>query len=139
LANGWEVTTSANTESKEPGIDLVAIRDGRWLAVEVKGFPTTVYDHGVRRGQPKPTLPTNQARQWFSHALLAMMLLRHKRPDAEIALCFPDFKTYRALAERTRRSFELLGFGIYFVGKDGGVRLETPHRPVAPSEAPTPP
>jgi hypothetical protein len=111
VAGGWTVKSAANTESREPGIDLVATKDGRWLAIEVKGYPTNVYDHGAKRGQPKPTQPTNQARQWFSHALLAAMLLRHKRPDAEIALCFPDFQTYRTLASRTRRSFVLLGFG----------------------------
>ena len=77
--------------------------------------PSTTYDHGPKRGQPKPTRPTNQARQWFSHALLGMMLMRHKRPDAEIALAFPDFPTYRRLVERTRVSFDLLGFGVYFV------------------------
>jgi hypothetical protein len=132
VAGQWTITAFANTETKENGIDLVATKDGRWLAVEVKGYPTTVYDHGSKRGQPEPTQPTNQARQWFSHALLSMMRLRHKRPDAEIALCFPDFQTYRALASQTRRSFELLGFGIYFVAKDGGVCLELQHRPVAP-------
>jgi hypothetical protein len=132
VAGGWTVKSAANTESREPGIDLVATKDGRWLAIEVKGYPTNVYDHGAKRGQPKPTQPTNQARQWFSHALLAAMLLRHKRPDAEIALCFPDFQTYRTLASRTRRSFVLLGFGIYFVAKDGKVRADLPHQPVAP-------
>jgi hypothetical protein len=91
-----------------------------------------VYDHGEKRGQPKPTQPANQARQWYSHALLSMMCLRHKRPDAEVALCLPDFRTYRSLAERTRRCFNLLGFGIYFVAKDGAVVLEAPHRSVLP-------
>ncbi len=131
-AHAWTITATADTESKEPGIDLVATKDGRWLAVEVKGYPTTVYDHGKKRGQPKPTQPTSQARQWFSHALLSIMRLRHKRPDAEIALCFPDFRTYRSLAAQTRRCFDLLGFGIYFVGKDGSVQLDAPHRTVAP-------
>jgi len=59
------------------------------------------------------------------------MMLRDKRPDAEIALCFPDFQTYRALAARTRLSFERLGFGVYFIAKDGTVRLEIPHRSVS--------
>ena len=106
-ATGWTVTATADTESKEPGIDLIAKRDGRWLAIEVKGFPTTTYEHGERRGQAKPTPPANQARQWFSHALLSMMLLRHKRPDAEIAIALPAFDTYRSLIQRTETSFRL--------------------------------
>jgi hypothetical protein len=127
---GWSVTATADTESKAPGIDLLATNGDRWLAVEVKGYPTQVYDHGPKRGLPKPTQPTNQARQWFSHALLGMMLLRDKRPDAEIAICFPEFKTYRTLVEPTHRSFGLLGFGVYFVAKGGQATLAVAHRPL---------
>ena len=127
---GWEVREAADTESKAPGVDLLATRDHRWLAIEVKGFPSTTYDHGPKRGQPKPTQPTNQARQWFSHALLGMMLLRDKRPDAEIAIAFPRFKTYENLVERTKVSFGRLGFGVYFVNENGSVDLVLPHRPV---------
>lgn len=127
---GWDVREAANTELKAPGIDLLATKDHRWLAIEVKGFPNTTYDHGPRRGQPKPTQPTNQARQWFSHALLSMMLLRNKRPDAEIAICFPRFVTYENLVQRTEVSFGLLGFGVYFVNQDGSADLAHPHQPV---------
>jgi hypothetical protein len=127
---GWTVREAADTESKAPGIDLLATLGDRWLAIEVKGYPNTTYDHGPKRGQLKPTQPTNQARQWFSHALLGMMLLRDKRPDAEIALCFPRFTTYEKLVRRTQVSFGLLGFGVYFVNEDGSVDLVGPHRPV---------
>jgi hypothetical protein len=130
VSEGWEVREAADTESKAPGIDLLAAKDHRWLAIEVKGFPNTTYDHGPKRGQPKPTQPTNQARQWFSHALLGMMLLRDKRPDAEIAIAFPRFKTYEHLVQRTMVSFGLLGFGVYFVNENGSVDLVLPHRPV---------
>jgi hypothetical protein len=130
ISEGWDVREAADTESKAPGIDLLATKDHRWLAIEVKGFPNTTYDHGPNRGQPKPTQPTNQARQWFSHALLGMMLLRDKRPDAEIAICFPRFKTYENLVQRTTVSFGLLSFGVYFVNENGSVDLVLPHRPV---------
>jgi hypothetical protein len=129
LANeGWDVRASADTESKAPGIDLLATKDHRWLAIEVKGFPNTTYDHGPKRGQPKPTQPTNQARQWFSHALLGMMLLRDMRPEAEIAICLPRFTTYENLVRRTKVSFSLLGFGVYLVDEDGSVDLVVQHR-----------
>lgn len=129
-AEGWDVREVADTESKAPGIDLLATLGDRWLAVEVKGYPNTTYDHGPNRGLPKPTQLTNQARQWFSHALLGMMLLRQRRPDAEIAICFPRFKTYKSLLERTRLSFELLGFGVYLVAEDGSVVQWLQARPV---------
>jgi hypothetical protein len=60
-----------------------------------------------------------------------MMLLRSKRPDAEIAICFPDFPTYRALASKTAVSFQLLGFGVYFVSENGDTTLEMPHHPIS--------
>ena len=123
----WDVREAADTESKAPGIDLLATKDHRWLAVEVKGFPNATYDHGPKRGQLKPTQPTNQARQWFSHALLGMMLLRDKRPDAEIAIAFPRFTTYENLVERTKMSFGLLGFGVYLVNENGSADLALPH------------
>jgi hypothetical protein len=127
MDEGWEVREAADTESKAPGIDLLATKEERWLAIEVKGYPSTTYDHGPKRGQPKPTQPTNQARQWFSHALLGMMLLRDKRPDAEIAICFPRFTTYENLVKRTSVSFTLLGFGVYFVNEGGAVDLALSH------------
>jgi hypothetical protein len=132
-ADGWDVREAADTESKAPGIDLLATKDHRWLAIEVKGFPNTTYDHGSKRGQPKPTQPTSQARQWFSHALLGMMLLRDKRPDAEITIAFPRFATYENLVQRTKASFGLLGFGVYLVNEDGSVDPVLPHRPVCVS------
>jgi hypothetical protein len=58
------------------------------------------------------------------------MLLRHRRPDAEIAICFPRFKTYESLLERTRQSFELLGFGVHLVAEDGSVSQWLQARPV---------
>lgn len=130
-AEGWTIRATADTETKEPGIDLLADKGGRWLAVEVKGYPNTTYDHGPKQGQPKPTPPATQARQWFSHALLGMMLLRDRRPDAEIAVCFPDFATYRSLIKRTAGSFALLGFGVYLVSKADVVTLALAHRPFA--------
>lgn len=130
VAEGWSVREAADTESKVPGVDLLATRDDRWLAIEVKGYPTSTYSHGPKRGQAKPTQPATQARQWFSHALLGMMLLRDKRLDAEIAICFPRFVTYENLVRRCQMSFDLLGFGVYFVNEDSSVALVLQHRGV---------
>jgi len=57
-----------------------------------------------------------------------MMLMRDKRPDAEIALTFPDYPTYRKLVARTTVSFDLLGFGVYFVRESGHAELALPHK-----------
>jgi Holliday junction resolvase-like predicted endonuclease len=118
---GWMITSFANTETKESGIDVVANRSGRVLMVEVKGFPSTTYDHGEKRGLPKPTQPTSQARQWYSHALLSVMKMLEKHPDAKIALCFPEFPTYQKLINSTRSPLIKLGIGAFFVSSTGKV------------------
>jgi hypothetical protein len=130
---GWRVVSKADTASRKRGIDIVATKDGRLLVVEVKGYPSTTYERGPKQGEAKATSPSSQARQWFSHALLSGMLLRHKRPEAEIALCFPDFKTFRGLAAGTRACLEELRFGTYFVSKNGGVVLDLPHQVARPA------
>lgn len=48
-----------------------------------------------------------------------MMLLRHRQPNAEIAIAFPQFSTYQSLVDRTRLSFELLSFAVYFILQQG--------------------
>lgn len=118
---GWMITAFANTGTKEAGIDVVATRGGSTLMVEVKGYPSTTYEHGSRRGLPKPTQPTNQARQWYSHALLSVMRLLEKKPSAHVALCFPDFPTYRKLIAATRTPLRRLGVGVFLVSSQGAV------------------
>ncbi|NEX63351.1 hypothetical protein [Noviherbaspirillum galbum] len=118
---GWHIQRFADTESKEAGIDLEAVRNGRHVLFEVKGFPTTVYDHGANRGQAKITSPSSQARQWYSHAMLKMLMLLEQHPDKEIALCFPDFMTYRRLIHGTRTSLHALKVSVYLVTESGEV------------------
>lgn len=129
---GWTIKSQADTASREAGIDLTAERDSQRLAVEVKGFPSTVYARGERAGQPKPTQPANQARQWFSHALLSVMLMRHKQPAAAIALAFPDYPTYRSLIDRTERSLSMLGVGVFLVRDGGAVEVRMATQPMTP-------
>jgi hypothetical protein len=125
-ADGWTVRRTADTGRREQGVDLVAELGRRVLMVEVKGYPTTTYARGPKAGQPKPTLPANQARQWFSHALLECLLTRSKFPDAEIAMAFPQMETYLRLIERTRPSLVRLGFGVYVVASDGRSQVLVP-------------
>ena len=66
--------------------------------MKAKGFPSTVY-RDPRRAHERPTNPTNQAQQWYSHALLKAMRLQAKHPEALVAMAFPDFPRYRALFE----------------------------------------
>src|SRR5262245_64586606 len=38
--DGWSIVTKADTRTKERGIDIYAVRSGRVLLVEAKGYPS---------------------------------------------------------------------------------------------------
>lgn len=116
---GWTVLRTANTHTKERGIDIEAIKDGKSLLVEVKGFPSRSYRDPRRASEHKPTNPTNQAQQWYSHALLKVMRLQTKHPNAIVALGFPDFPRYRALFDETKGGLERLGLALILVNERG--------------------
>jgi hypothetical protein len=120
-AKGYQIEKKANTHLKERGVDIQALRAGKRLLVEVKRFPPRKYRDPRRAHEHKPTSPTNQAQQWYSHALLAGMRLQTKNPDATIALAFPDFPRYQKLFEETQAGLERLGIGILMIQESGSV------------------
>jgi hypothetical protein len=122
---GWRV--GLGTEA----IDLVAEQGGRVLMLEVRGFPSNVYTQGPKAGMPKPARSSTQVRQWYADALLTVMLLRHARPDVEIALVLAAHRTYRSLVAQTERSLRLLCVGVLLVGPSGDV--ETLLEPALPA------
>ncbi|WP_370327570.1 hypothetical protein [Euzebya sp.] len=119
--DGWTVISAADTESGQQGVDVHARRSGQDLFIEVKGFPSSTYVRGPKRGEPKPTRPAVQARHWYAGALLSAVLLRDAHPDARVGMCFPDAQTYRRLVARSRRSLGDLAIEVWWVGEDGGV------------------
>jgi hypothetical protein len=120
--DAWRIVSKANTRSKERGVDLHAERNGRSLLIEAKGYPSTTYRNPNRAGQSKPTNPSNQAQQWYSHALLKVMRLQTKYPDALVALGFPNFPRYRVLFEETRGGLHKLGAALLMVSENGQVK-----------------
>lgn len=126
---GWRIVRFADTESKETGTDLEVCKESRTILFEVKGYPTTVHDYGARRGEAKSTVPSSQARQWYSHALLKVLMLLDSNPDKEVALCFPDFRTYRGLIEKTRSSLLKLGVSVLLVTSEGEVNFYLGKKP----------
>jgi hypothetical protein len=119
--NGWMIISKADTRSKERGIDIQASKDGRTLLVEAKGYPSKCFRDPRRAEEVKPTNPINQAQQWYSHALLKVMRLQTKHPEAAVALGFPDFPRYRALFEETQCGLAKLGLAMLTVRVDGTV------------------
>ena len=119
---GWSIVRVANTASRERGIDIVANKGSRTLAIEVKGWPGTAYADPRRAHETKPTAPSLQARHWFSHAVLAALLMTNEHPDHEIAIGLPDVPTYRNLHGRVVGSLQTLGVKVLFVDSSGNVQ-----------------
>jgi hypothetical protein len=119
--DAWRNVSKANTHSKERGVDIHAEREGRSLLIEVKGYPSTSYRDPNRAGQVKPTNPRNQAQQWYSHALLKVMRLQTKHPNALVALGLPNFPRYRTLFDETRGGLQKLGTALLMVSENGQV------------------
>jgi hypothetical protein len=124
---GWEITAISDTAARAQGEDVAAVKDGRHLVVEVKGYPSTGYRDPRRAAEVKRTNPTLQAKHWFADALLKLVRLRGTRPDVEGAMAFPDAPRYRSLIKETRGPLQQLGIGLYFVGADGTVEEVLPH------------
>ena len=111
---GYEIRRVADTDSREHGPDIIAVKDGKELSANVKGYP---------KGG-KPTQPATQARHWFADAVFGALLHRDKHPDMHLAVAFPDFPTYRRLARRVEWLRTNLPFGIYWVRECGEVEPE---------------
>ena len=105
---GWEVTATADTASRESGPDVVAHRGGVDLIVEVKGYPDS----------SRASVNT-QARHYAAGALLTGLLAWGDHPQARIGLVFPDAKTYRNLLRRLRTPLEQLNISVWIVHEDG--------------------
>jgi len=121
LAEGWTIESAADTTSQQRGIDLIATKETRRLAVEVKGYPETVYARGERAGQPKPTAPTNQARHWFAQALFTAVLTGSSDQGAELALAFPDVPRFQKLIARSEWALRRLAIFVFLVDETGHV------------------
>lgn len=93
--DGWKIVRTANTRTREPGVDVIAERGDERLGIEVKGFPSRFYVTGAKRGLVKPTTPLEQAKKWYSHALVPAMRLRTRESRTRSVMCFPDFPVYR--------------------------------------------
>jgi hypothetical protein len=126
-SEGWEVLLKSDSRRRSQGYDLLVMKGSRRLAIEVKGYPSTEYRDPAKQGKTKPTQPQTQARHWFSHALLSAFSY-YRTTDHEVAVAFPDFGTYQNLLEKTRRGFEQLGIGAFFVREDGCVYSAIEHR-----------
>lgn len=98
---------------------MIAERDGRKLHVEVKGYPSSTYERGDRKGQPKPTHPATQARQWFAGASLKAAMLRGDHPDDDVAIGLRAFETYVSLVRRGAMALATSSVDVIWVNQNG--------------------
>jgi len=69
--NGYQIIKDNSNNISAKGEDIIVSIHGQQEIIEVKGYPTTYYAKGPKKGQPKPTKPKLQAKHWFSEALLS--------------------------------------------------------------------
>jgi hypothetical protein len=117
--HGWGITATADTATKERGVDLRAVKGPRRLGAEVKGWPSETYADPRRAAETEPTQPGNQAGHWFSQALFKAMLLLDSNPGTESLMVLPDFPRYRDLAVRTRTGRRAAGIHVVLLDPDG--------------------
>jgi len=118
---GWTIVRTANTATREHGVDVVAERDGQRLGMEVKGYPSRFYVTGPKRGHVKTSTAKDQAKKWYAHAVVPAMRLRTREPDSLSVMCFPDFPVYRELYADTAASLRVAGIEVWLVSEDGEV------------------
>ena len=123
---GWTIKRTADTETQEAGVDIQAQRSSEVLLVEVKGYPSKVYQRGEQKGQPKPTNPSIQARHWYSQVLFSAILRQAEHPTATVAIALPKFTTFTNLVRRTRHALTKLGIVVYVVEESGAVKASGP-------------
>lgn len=119
---GWTIKQTADTEAREAGVDIQAQKGNEVLLVEVKGYPSKVYQRGEQKGLPKPTNPSTQARHWYGEALFSAILRQTEHPAATVAIALPKFSTFTNLARRTRHALTKLGIVVYIIEESGTVK-----------------
>lgn len=112
---GWHIISTADTASKERGIDIVAERADEAIGIEVKGFPSRSYADPRRADQKKPTRPSTQASHWFAQAILAAMRLRGKHPGWRSVIALPRCARYVNLFTETSDSLTAAGIEVWWV------------------------
>lgn len=109
---GYSITRTANTATREPGKDIVASKGVQVIWVTVKGFP-----EGTTRTQP-----STQAGHWFKQGLFDVLAWRGENRDAEIAYALPDYPRYRKLAEKIKWLQPIVRFSFFWVRENGITR-----------------
>ena len=123
VQNGYEITKFCE-DKREKGHDIEAIKDGRKIIMEVKGYPSDKYVIGRYKGEKKPTHPNSQAKHWFGEALLSLLKAKSKNPECKIIIGLPIFKVYEGLLEDINFVMGKMEIGHILVDEDGNIEAK---------------
>ena len=116
-SKGCEVKSFADAATKERGVDIIATKpDGSVLYITVKGFP--------EKTATKKTHPSTQAGHWFKDGFHDLLEWRGESKETNLAFALPDFKRYRALADKVIWIKPILGFSFYWVSENDSITEE---------------
>ena len=128
-SNGYNIVKDNSDKISLKGEDIIVECNGEYEIIEVKGYPTTYYTQGPKKGLPKKTNPKLQAKHWFSEAVLSSFnnYKRHRGKDSfRIALAFPLVERYKELIAIVEDYFtdNNISLNVYFVNKDGQIIID---------------
>ncbi len=133
IKNGYKIIKDNSNKISDKGEDIIASIKGQQEIIEVKGYPTTYYVRGLKKGQPKPTNPKLQAKHWFSEALLSSIFNHQRQKGKEkfkLALAFPLTERDKELVGKVEDFFtdNNIDFKVYFVDEKGTITIDNLNR-----------
>ena len=133
IKNGYEIIKDNSDNIYAKGEDIIVSRNGFKEIIEVKGYPTTYYVKGPKKGQLKPTNPKLQAKHWFSEALLSSIFNYQKQignKKFKLALALRLIDKYKELISKVENFFtdNNIDFKVYFIDENGFVIIDNLNR-----------
>ncbi len=127
--NGYKIHKDINSKTPDK-VDTI-ITASKFFSkevIEVKGFPNGMFKNNAGKELPKNTSQVQQAKNWFSEALLNSFVnfgKYYSNDAADVAIALPNVEKYKAIIEKVQDYFFLnnLNFKIYLVNEDGSVEV----------------
>lgn len=131
--NGYSILKDNSHNIQARGEDIIISKHEQKEIIEVKGYPSSTYTKGTKKGKLKSTNLKLQAKHWFSEALLASIFNYQRQKtkcNIKLALAFPLEDKYKELLGKVEDFFSdhNIDFRVYFVDKNGQVTIDNLNR-----------
>ncbi len=114
VSNKCQILSVADTASRQPGIDIVAKKDGLNIWVSVKGYPR----------ETEKTKASTQASHWFKDVIFDVLRYRQEEKNVIIGVGLPDFPRFHNLANSISWLKTTGKFTYFWVAENGQVHPE---------------